>query len=212
MSLITVRTTVSIPGHSVGDCLIVDDTITAIQQMLAVQWLVVSTCTPGSSVPFQPGLRLADLSDVAGTIVPGVAPVEDGTGFFRMTDVATQAELNALASLGALTAVFSRPGVLALAVGAGRWPSPRAGTILGVLMAVGTAPTGQAIVCDVNKGGATIFTTQANRPTIAAGQTTSGLKVPDITAVGLNDLFSVDVDQVGSGVAGSDLTAVILFA
>ena len=41
--------------------------------------------------------------------------------------------------------------------------------ILKVTLSVGTAPAGAAIIADVNKAGTTIFTTQANRPQIAAG-------------------------------------------
>jgi hypothetical protein len=72
---------------------------------------------------------------------------------------------------------------------------------------VGTAPTGSAVIVDVNKNGTTVFTTQSNRPQIADGQYSSGV----VTAVEVapfvaGDYFTVDIDQVGSTIAGSDLT------
>lgn len=114
---------------------------------------------------------------------------------------------------GGLTAVFSRPGVLAVAVGQGQFYVTRASTITGVVMAVGTAPTGATILCDVNKNGTTVFTTQGNRPSIAI----SAFKVaanasPDVTSLAVGDLLSVDIDQVGATIAGSDLTVIVTLA
>ncbi|MGI5233848.1 hypothetical protein [Actinoallomurus sp. CA-142502] len=106
------------------------------------------------------------------------------------------------------TLPFSLPGTLATATGKARLYNDTGTTltIRSVRASAGTAPTGSAIVVDVNKNGATIFTTQANRPAIAAGATTSG-KVTnmDINTLADGDYLSVDLDQVGSTVAGSDL-------
>ena len=77
-------------------------------------------------------------------------------------------------------------------------------------MRAGTAPTGASLIADINKNGVTMFTTQANRPTIAAGANSAGaVTLPDITALAAGDYVSVDIDQIGSGVAGSDLTVAI---
>lgn len=72
---------------------------------------------------------------------------------------------------------------------------------------VGTAPTGQSILVDVNDDGTTVFTTQGNRPTIAAGTNddTSGA-ADGGTAIAKDSVITVDVDQIGSGTAGADLT------
>ena len=49
--------------------------------------------------------------------------------------------------------------------------------------------------------------------TIAISALVSGAIVtPNVTAVAFGDLISVDVDQIGSTVAGSDLTVVVLVA
>lgn len=106
---------------------------------------------------------------------------------------------------------LSRPGVLAVVVGTGRTYFPVGVTIDGVTIGVGTAPTGASLIVDVNKNGTTVFTTQANRPTITAAAFASAEKVPDVTAIAAGDYVSIDVDQVGSTVAGADLTAVIRY-
>lgn len=80
-------------------------------------------------------------------------------------------------------------------------------TITGVRASAGTAPTGAAIIVDINKNGTTIFTTQPNRPTIAISSNTSGnVTNMDITTVAAGEYLTVDIDQVGSTVAGANLT------
>ena len=78
--------------------------------------------------------------------------------------------------------------------------------ITSVRATVATPPGGGSIVIDVNKNGSTVFTTQANRPTIAEGQSGTG-KVTnmDITQVSDGDYLTVDIDQVGVTNPGSDL-------
>jgi hypothetical protein len=84
-------------------------------------------------------------------------------------------------------------------------------TIRSVRASVNTAPTGNSIRVDVNKNGTTIFTTQANRPLIAASANTSGkVSNMDIAALADGDYVTADVDQIGSTVAGSDLTVQML--
>jgi hypothetical protein len=84
-------------------------------------------------------------------------------------------------------------------------------TIKQVTAHVVTAPTGAAILLDVNIGGTTVFTTQGNRPSIAISGNTSTAGNSDAAASTLasGGYLTVDVDQIGSTVAGSDLTGVI---
>lgn len=108
-------------------------------------------------------------------------------------------------------AIFSRAGVLQVAVGAGRYYVPRPLQILRVVAAVGTPPTGAPIICDVNVNGSTVFTNQVDRPTIAIGASKVSIPaVPALIDLAVGDLMSVDIDQVGSSVAGSDLTVIVL--
>jgi len=83
-------------------------------------------------------------------------------------------------------------------------------TITKVKLVVKTAPTGAAIIVDVNKNGTTIFTTQANRPQIAIGESTGDSGTPDVTALAEGDKLTVDIDQIGSTIAGADLTVEVI--
>ena len=82
-------------------------------------------------------------------------------------------------------------------------------TITEVYVEVKTAPTGASIIVDVNKNGTTIFTTQANRPEIAISGKTATSGTPDVTALAKNDAVTIDVDQIGSTIAGADLVVMV---
>jgi hypothetical protein len=79
-----------------------------------------------------------------------------------------------------------------------------------VRASLGSAPSGAAVIVDVNKNGTTVFTTQANRPSIAAAGFVSTKVTPDVTTLSDGDYMTVDIDQIGSSVAGSDLTVTVL--
>lgn len=109
-------------------------------------------------------------------------------------------------------APYARAGVLVATTGVSRFRFPWAVTILGVTAAVNTAPTGASIVLDVKRNGTSIFTTTANRPTIAIGNNaTTTEPAPDVSALNAGDFVTVDILQVGSTVAGSDLTVFIRY-
>lgn len=109
-------------------------------------------------------------------------------------------------------AVFSKSGTLAVTTGTGRFRFPFAATLLGVTAAVNTAPTGSSLICDVNKNGTTIFSTTANRPTIAAGAfATTTEPAPDVTAIAAGDELRVNISQIGSTIAGADLTVFVRY-
>lgn len=86
-------------------------------------------------------------------------------------------------------------------------------SLRGIRISVGTSPTGADLICDLNIGGVTVFTTQANRPRVTAGSATktSGLVTNmNVTAWPTDTALTLDVDQVGSGTTGADLVAQIL--
>lgn len=100
-----------------------------------------------------------------------------------------------------------------------RWPVFRPCLIRDVHLEIVTAPTGANLIVDVNTWDGAAFTsmfTAGARPTIVAA-TGRGSSRPDSTyarrttthmsgtTVPVGSMISVDVDQVGSGVAGSDL-------
>lgn len=83
-------------------------------------------------------------------------------------------------------------------------------TLLDVVVGVGTAPTGAAIIMDIEKASArsgawtTIFSTL---PEIDAGaQEDDGNYVFDQSAIAAGQWIRANIDQVGSTVAGEDLT------
>ena len=108
------------------------------------------------------------------------------------------------------TLVFCIPGTLETSTNVA--PSvlaDEAMTVDKVYVYVRTAPTGASIIVDVSKNGVTIFTTQANRPEIAIDGNTDESDTPDVTSLAKNDRVDVDIDQVGSTVAGADLTVMV---
>lgn len=98
---------------------------------------------------------------------------------------------------------------IAATAGLVRYRIPFNAEIIQIAATVNTAPTGASLIVDVNKNGTTLFTTQASRPTIAASAFVSSTTAPDVTTVAAGDYITVDVDQVGSTVAGSDLSVCI---
>lgn len=94
-----------------------------------------------------------------------------------------------------------------------RWIAPFAGDIVSVTAVVGTAPTGAALIFDIQKEGVTIFTTTANRPTIPVSTFESAAPGarPDVTHFAAGDTFALLVSQIGSTVAGSDADVSIQF-
>jgi hypothetical protein len=72
-----------------------------------------------------------------------------------------------------------------------------------------TAPIGSDFICDINKNGTSIWTNQANRIKIVDGES-SGIQTNfDITSLSENDLLTIDINQVGSSVAGSGITILL---
>lgn len=112
-----------------------------------------------------------------------------------------------------VTAPFYVAGALvAGTVGKARFIVPPGNwSIASVQGIIVTASAGSAVTVDVNKNGTTIFTTQANRLSIPAGNTSvQTAAASDVTAVTGGDTISVDIDAVGSSTAGSDLSIQIV--
>lgn len=105
---------------------------------------------------------------------------------------------------------FYYPGNVSVTTNIGpRYVAPQALTIVKIWLIVRTAPTGAAILIDINKNGSTIWSTQGNRATIAAGATSGNTTTFNTTALSAGDYLDFDVDQVGSSVTGADLTVIL---
>ena len=95
-----------------------------------------------------------------------------------------------------------------------RWEAPFNGEITGIAVAVGTAPTGAAAIFDLVKNGTTVYSTTANRPTVAISALETagaGAGVPDVKAFAAGDTIELNVVQVGSSVAGADADVVVAY-
>src|SRR4029077_12289402 len=104
--------------------------------------------------------------------------------------------------------IFSMEDVLVTKVGTLPWRCKGSATIDGILVTVGTAPTGSSIIVDINKNGTTLFS--SGKPTIASGSTSSGsASVPSSPDLVDDDIITVDIDQIGSTTPGEDLTVEI---
>lgn len=87
--------------------------------------------------------------------------------------------------------------------------SGRTRIISSVRASVATAPAGSTIIADLNKGGTTIFGTQSARPTLAISGFTNKTTAHTVTTWEDGTYLTCDIDQVGSSVAGSDLTVCV---
>lgn len=91
---------------------------------------------------------------------------------------------------------------------------PENGVYVGAVAHLGTVNTGATFIVDVNKDGTTLYTTQTRRPIIAisaATKTSTETATADITGLPKGSVISVDIDQIGSTVAGSDLTVSVSY-
>lgn len=147
--------------------------------------------------------------DLAGGTMAGAIILPDDSPAASQDYVQAQIEGAGLGSPMILP--FSYDGIVSVRTGVERIynDSPRTLTIGTVRASVGVAPDGQALIVDVNVNGTSIYTTQANRPTIAAGQLTGTGGTPDVATWAPGDYITVDVDQVGTTTPGSQLTVTI---
>lgn len=81
-----------------------------------------------------------------------------------------------------------------------------------IIMIAGTPPTGANLIIDVKNNGSTIFTSSTQRPFIAPGSpfaygNGTGLNI----ALAARSRLSIDVTQIGSGTAGSDVSVQIVY-
>jgi len=73
-----------------------------------------------------------------------------------------------------------------------------------------TAPTGAAMIADLNVGGTSLWASnQGNRPTIAAAANSGTGTSFDTASLADGDVLTLDVDQVGSTIAGGQITLIL---
>ena len=101
---------------------------------------------------------------------------------------------------------FNQAGALSVGSGAIRYYTQTDRTITGCYAMVSGAPSGSAAIFDVNIDGTTAYTTQGNRPTVAAAGYLSTVTVPDVTAWDTGSYLTIDVDAANSA---TDLILVV---
>ena len=95
-----------------------------------------------------------------------------------------------------------------LAAGTGKvyFRMPYAGTLLAVKATVNTAPTGSTLICDINEAGTSVLGTKLS---IDASEKTSNTAASAATitdsALANDAEITIDIDQVGSTIAGKGL-------
>lgn len=91
---------------------------------------------------------------------------------------------------------------LVVSTGTSRWYNDTglSLTLIAVRLWAGTAPTGASLIVDVNKNGTTMFS--SGKPTLTATNQTSKTTGPSTTNLDDGDYLTVDVDQIGSTLAG----------
>lgn len=82
-------------------------------------------------------------------------------------------------------------------------------TILSIAARVSGAPTGSSVIIDINKNGSSIYGNQSYRPTVLDGTYEAVVGTHNVSQVVDGDYLSLDIDQVGSAIAGAYLTVVI---
>jgi hypothetical protein len=149
------------------------------------------------------------------SVANGYAPL-DASSLLPLANLPHHASTHALGGSdpvipSLMLPAFSQGGVLSAQTGTLRLPIDSTYTVTGVRLMVGTAPTGANLILDVLKNGSTMFTTPANRPTITAGSTAGGPgAAPDLPGLVAGDYLTLNIVQVGSIAAGSDLVVTIL--
>lgn len=128
-------------------------------------------------------------------------------GEIMTTVLGVTAWASALTSSGTLQRYYV-DGRLAVLTGiAGRFVADRPLTISAVYISANNLGSASSTIIDVNRNGWTVFTTQANRPTLAYNASEPWAKgVPDGNILYEGDGLTIDIDQCATGVEGLSVT------
>ena len=144
------------------------------------------------------------VSTFTSTVKGAVPPPTTVTGKF-LKDDGTWALPTATGG-ARLTQIYTVPGPLVPGTGTTEFVLTLPGDVVNVWTSVTNTFTGSSLICDVNINGSTIFATQANRPTIAAGNRRDTTATPDTGAFVAGDRITVDIDQTGTHAAADQVT------
>lgn len=110
--------------------------------------------------------------------------------------------------------LYAFASTLAVSTGALRVESPfqTDRRLLEVRLRCSTAPTGAAIIVDVLLNGASVFAAPADRPQIAATAFSGSAQINGTRTWADGEYLTVDIIQVGSTIAGSDMVVEIVYS
>lgn len=170
--------------------------------------ILMARSSETTGLVWQAPAAVAQIADVADTEAAGTSDtwargdhVHSGAAYRKESDVEGHID-------------FSISGTLSTGTGAHRWynDTGRTITLASARGSVGTAPTGASILIDVNESGTSVWnTTQDNRITIAVSTNTDEGGAFDAASIEDGNYLTVDIDQVGSTVAGADLVVSIWY-
>jgi hypothetical protein len=180
-----------------------------------VVYLDEAATTPAAITTYPAGVPIAGSRIVVGddSLLPEFYGPEDVLVLWAAADGDTQTyRMDARFAdrvTGATPVVWSYSGSQYVRAGAMPLYLDADYTFVGAIAGVGTPPQGAALVVDVHLSGTTIFGDQSARPTIAADAHSGMAGIPTVTVLPGGGYLTVDVDQVGSTVPGSDLSVVL---
>lgn len=124
----------------------------------------------------------------------------DGT--ITLADVSTAAKTECI-----MLAASDETTALTVATDKVKFILPYAFTLTGISASVTTAPTGATLIVDVNEGGTSIMTTNKIVIDVSETSTATAATAPTLTdnSLASGSLITIDVDQIGSTVAGAGL-------
>lgn len=104
---------------------------------------------------------------------------------------------------GYAEAIWSDHGLVFAGASPSRLYTSKPRVIIDVRFSLGGASSSGAVTYDINMDGSaagdTIFTTSANRPTVAAAGFLSSTAIPDIVAWPVDSYLAVECDEAGTG-------------
>jgi hypothetical protein len=121
------------------------------------------------------------------------------------------AEVNTAVAAAAgidLVRYLSMPGTLTLFTGKARWYPPQSVNILWLQGTIDTSPIGSDINIVLKKNGSTV--SGGTVSVVASTNKSSKVTLTGITGT-IDDYFTIDVTQIGSSIAGSDLSVAVAY-
>ena len=164
------------------------------------EWTYGSTGWTKTVILLNNTYHIKDISDA--TIPPGGTP-----GQFLRKSSGTDYD----AGWASLTDVFvlacsDESTALTTGTNKVRFRMPYAGTLTAVRATVNTAPTGAALVVDINEAGSSVLSTKLSIDASETSSTTAATPaVISDSSLADDAEISIDIDQIGSTVAGAGL-------